>query len=226
MTETKAKTTAKNDTFFKAFIKSQTEFPTVPKDATATMKGISKAGKPYEYDYDYASLPTVMGAVLPVLNSNKIALFQVFQDGKLVTKLIHESGDGIESEMPCSDTGLTAQDFGKKTSYYRRYALIAILGLAPDDDDDGATVGAADNTPPSPASDTPANIHDTAARRLIADDRDLIKAWSIAPLATEGEALIAVGDFLGTLDVDPGDDLYTVARAALNCVVDERNANA
>jgi len=121
-------------TFWKAFVKAQSEFPQVSKDSTAD------AGK---YSYNYASLPAVTEAVLPVLNKHGIAMWQTFLDGVLVTHLTHESGEGIESGVACSEVGLTPQDFGKKISYYRRYSLIALLGLAPDDDDDAAGFPAA-----------------------------------------------------------------------------------
>ena len=115
-------------------MKAQPEFSQIVKDKTAD------AGK---FCYTYASLPAVLAAVLPALNKHEIVLWQSFGDGHLVTNLTHVSGEGIESTLDCSDAGLTPQDFGKKISYYRRYAVLTLLGLAPDDDTDAQGVPAA-----------------------------------------------------------------------------------
>jgi hypothetical protein len=207
-------TAAKTDTLAAAFLKAQSKFPIIGKDSEAD------AGS---FKYKYASLPVILRVCLPVLHEHGFSLSQTFRDGMLVTRLIHDAGE-MTSEIPCSPIGLKPQDFGALVSYMRRYAFISITGIAPDDDPDAAGLGA--TPPPPPAPTTPASIHDITARRLITDDRELVKAWSIAELTTEAEALRAVGDFLGALDADPGDDLYTIAKSALNCVVDERNANA
>ena len=48
----------------------------------------------------------------------------------------------MTSLLACSDEGLNPQDFGKKITYYRRYALCAALGIAPDEDVDALGVEA------------------------------------------------------------------------------------
>lgn len=148
-------------TFWKAFVKAQSEFPQISKDSKADV------GK---YSYKYASLPAVTEAVLPVLNKHGIAVWQAFSDGMIITHLTHESGEGIESVVVCSESGLTPQDFGKKISYYRRYSLVALLGLAPDDDDDAAGVPAATPQPaqkPTPAP--PVSEYEARVRELFND---------------------------------------------------------
>ena len=134
-------------TFWNAFVKAQSEFEHIRKDKSAD------AGK---FKYEYASLPTVLEAVLPALNSNGISLWQCFRDGSLVTNLTHTSGEGVESLIACSDSGMTPQDFGKKISYYRRYSILALLGLAPDDDDDAQGVPAAPKASPAAPEAKPA----------------------------------------------------------------------
>ena len=67
----------------------------------------------------------------------------------LVTTLRHESGEQIESHLPFPDLvpnrGNIMQALGSAITYARRYALLAIYGLAGDDDD-------ADTLSPKPES--------------------------------------------------------------------------
>ena len=228
MTEkAKTSTAGKANTLAAALVAAQSEMPEIPKDGTATVRGVSKSGKPYEYEYKYGTLPTIFRMVLPVLHKHGIALTQTSGDGHLITTLRHESGECLSSslEMP-SPRSLSPQDWGKAHSYYRRYEVNGMLGISPDEDTNGAGVEA----PPSPVqppltAPTPATTHATVAARLIDDEHDLIEAWSIAPLKSRGDALRAVGEFLDTLGVGAGDDLYSTAKSALNCVVTERDAS-
>jgi hypothetical protein len=121
----------------KAFIKAQSEFPRIGKD------GKADTGK---YSYTYATLPSVMDAVLPALHKNGLALMQTFDAGEIVTTLRHASGESVDSRIGYPTSGVNPQDLGKWITYLRRYAIVAMLGLAPDDDDDAAGVGA----PPPP----------------------------------------------------------------------------
>ena len=119
---------------YEAFVEAQKEFPEIEKDSKADV------GK---YTYKYASLPAIQRAVFPVLHKHGIAVTQLFQGDSLETRLIHRgdgSGEHMTSIMDCSDTGLNPQDFGKKITYYRRYALCAALGIAPDEDVDALGV--------------------------------------------------------------------------------------
>lgn len=124
----------------KAFIKAQSEFPRIGKD------GKADTGK---YSYTYATLPSVMDAVLPALHKNGLGLMQTFDAGEIVTSLRHVSGECVESRIGYPTTGVNPQDLGKWITYCRRYAIVAMLGLAPDDDDDAAGVGAPPPKPPT-----------------------------------------------------------------------------
>lgn len=90
----------------------------------------------------YLSLESLMEAVLPVLNDHGVVLVQspTTDDGPvLVTRLIHaESGEEIATTTPLLMEKQTAQSFGSAMTYARRYALMAMLGLSADADDDGA----------------------------------------------------------------------------------------
>ena len=220
MTEkAKTSTAGKANTFAAAFLAAQSEFPEIGKDSEAN------AGS---FTYKYASLPSILRAVLPVLHKHGLYLTQRFEDDRLVTSVagVDAEGRGVVSMLPMPDPRtMKAQDFGKITTYMRRYALTAMLGLAPDDDTDAANVGAPTPAQPPLAAPTPATAHATVAARLIDDEHDLIEAWSIAPLKSRGDALRAVGEFLDALGLAAGDDLYSTAKSALNCVVTERDAS-
>src|SRR5262249_39227685 len=127
-----------------AFLAVQKALPAIHKDSTAEVVGKTKDGKPYKYSYGYLSLQALLEAVLPILNENGLALTHVpilNADGRQVlrTSLLHKSGESITSESPLIVTGSeTPQGWGGAVTYARRYALTALLGIAPDEDDDAA----------------------------------------------------------------------------------------
>ena len=186
-----ATTTTKPKTLAAAFLAAQADFPEIPKDATGKIKGKSKkTGEWYDFEYKYASLPAVLRACTPMLHSNGLALTQLFDGGDIVTVLVHESGEEMRSRMPCSAEGLDPQKFGAKITYYRRYALVAMLGIAPDEDVDAAGVDA-----PETPQDAP--------REPLDSDADARYLAAVAELVTRGEtALRAAGIENADLEMD------------------------
>ena len=108
----------------------------------------------------YATLPGILSILLPALRSNGLAVVQTFEEGEerpiLVTSLLHVSGERIESRLPLiTDTSRNPMhSVAGACTYYRRYALLAILGIAPGIVDDDA--GAADLDPQPAAKPAPA----------------------------------------------------------------------
>lgn len=205
----------------KAFIKAQSEFPRIGKD------GKADTGK---FSYTYATLPSVMDAVLPVLHKHGLALMQTFEGGCIVTSLLHEGGEVSESSIGYPTTGVNPQDLGKWITYLRRYAIVAMLGLAPDDDDDAAGVSVPPPQPKSPPPQStpppPTDPIDAAVVRLLTDDRDLLKAYEPS-IKNLGDARAAARDVIGRLKIEPGTDadvIYRQARGHMNSVIDERAA--
>jgi len=91
----------------------------------------------------YADLAAVVEAVIDGLNKNGIFLTQLTHEcdnGVIVeTMLIHESGEtlsGGKLHVPASKQD--AQGYGSSLSYARRYSLMAVTGIAPEDDDGNA----------------------------------------------------------------------------------------
>jgi hypothetical protein len=89
----------------------------------------------------YATLSAVWDACRKPLSDNGLAVVQSTDiiDGQmvLISRLIHSSGQWIDSYIPLSAEKPNPQSFGSALTYYRRYSLAAIVGIAPDDDDDG-----------------------------------------------------------------------------------------
>lgn len=119
---------------FRKLLLFQQNAPTIHKDGTANLGN----GKVYRY----ATLPSVLDAVKPGLSACGLVLTQIIDGQDLITRLIDpESGEFIESRFPMEFNGLSWHAIGSGLTYVRRYAILAMLNLAPDDDDDAqATV--------------------------------------------------------------------------------------
>lgn len=211
--------------FAAAFLAAQSEFPEIPKDATGHQKGISKAGKPYDFEYKYASLPAILRHINPVLHKHKLCILQPLEGGEIITTILHESGESMESSVECSPHGLNPQEFGSKVTYYRRYALVSMLGIAPDEDVDAAGIEAPETPPPPKKKAPPRSPAPSPLERLLTDDKELVKAWSPS-IKTQADAERAVCDLLDVLrgELDAGADLYTAARRHMSSEIDKRAA--
>lgn len=89
----------------------------------------------------YADLSSVWDACRIALSENGIAVIQTTEpcDGvlMLVTTLGHSSGQWMKSHLPVIQQKNDHQSLGSAITYMRRYSLSAMVGVAPDDDDDG-----------------------------------------------------------------------------------------
>lgn len=97
------------------------------------------------YGYKYADLANCLEAIREPLHKNKLVLVQLlsYENGKLFlkTKLIHKSGQWIQSVFPLEGgkilkQGNAIQDLGAVISYAARYSLCRLMGL-PQKDPDG-----------------------------------------------------------------------------------------
>ena len=92
--------------------------------------------------YSYADLPHVLEMVKPQLSACGLLLVQTTTTNEsgtteLITKVVHaESGEQIESSLPIY-VDEKPQNFGSRLTYWRRYAILTVLNLSPDDDDAG-----------------------------------------------------------------------------------------
>jgi hypothetical protein len=119
-----------------ALAEAQAGMSTVPRNRTVTVK--TKAGGSYEFDY--TTFDAMIEHVRVPLTSKGLWFTQTLEsaDGKyrLVTTLLHKSGQWLASETPLLVDEAGNQAFGSALTYMKRYALAAMLGIASDDDDD------------------------------------------------------------------------------------------
>jgi ERF superfamily len=144
--DTPANPAEKPATLMEALLAVQAEAPSLKlgKDASGQVAGNSS--------YKYLSLDKLMGEVLPLLNKN--GLVWLTRPGSkngepvLFYRLVHgksydDSGElgphcEVAGTFPLMLDKKNSQGLGSALTYARRYALTAVLGIVPDDDDDGA----------------------------------------------------------------------------------------
>jgi len=128
------------------------------------------------FKYAYASLQDCLPVIRATLSANGLAVVQECAD-TCVTRLVHKSGEWIETEYPLDMNGgrlKGAQARGSAVTYSRRYSLMALLGLAAEDDD-----GHAASAPrPAPVRQAPAKVQ--APTKHIKTHADYLKALPAA----------------------------------------------
>jgi len=92
--------------------------------------------------YPYALLVDVLKVARTALGGHGIMFTQApdMIEGRhvLVTRLIHSSGEWLEADYPMPPPNNDPQRQGSANTYARRYALMSVLGIAGELDDDGA----------------------------------------------------------------------------------------
>jgi hypothetical protein len=121
-----------------ALVEVQSKLPTIMKSQTALVP--TKSGG--TYSYKYADLASISEAVLPVLASAGLAwvtLPTYDEEGRFVLgyALRHTSGEELRGMYPLPDSSSKPQEIGSAITYARRYALCSVVGVVPDEDDDG-----------------------------------------------------------------------------------------
>lgn len=133
-----------------AYARAQMSFPTIVKDRVAKIEGRGN------YTYKYANLADVQNVVNPILQENGLSFMMVPRGARLIGRLIHESGQFIEGDLPLvqPDSRANAQAVGSALTYAKRYLMSSMLGLVLDDfDDDGAAASGARTAPVAAARD-------------------------------------------------------------------------
>jgi hypothetical protein len=121
-----------------ALVEAQKKMPVVHKTATAN------TGK-----YSYVPLDQLIEKTKPVLSEHGLVISQFPSETStggpgLRTILMHgASGESVEATVPLLLNGKNdMQTLGGAISYARRYGWAAVLGIANDEDDDGAAASA------------------------------------------------------------------------------------
>lgn len=125
-----------------ALSQSQLEFDEVERNKTAHVESKRTGAK---YSYDYADLSAVIAATRPQLSKHGLVIIQMprvslqHKTCTIMTLLTHTSGQWMRGDLPFVMESLDPQSIGSAITYGRRYAQQALLNLAPESDDDGAT---------------------------------------------------------------------------------------
>ena len=147
----------------KALVKAQTEMGAV----------IKNAANPH-LKSKYADLGSVLDACAAALHGNGFAIVQPCgkdDHGHFVeTILAHESGEQLASRVYLVIGKNDMQGVGSAITYARRYGLLGMTGLAPEDDDGEAT-----KAKPSPRQETKPQF-DAAHDRAVIDAQVMIES--------------------------------------------------
>jgi hypothetical protein len=128
-----------------------------PIKKTKTAKIVGRAS----YSYSYAPLDEIMGTISPVMGELGLHVSwesPTIEATRVVVKCVisHELGHSQDSgpvTLPISSESMganAAQRVGIALTYARRYSLLSIAGLAPEDDDDAEGLGDPPGTDPGP----------------------------------------------------------------------------
>ena len=121
------KTSSETDKIYPAVIAMQNSLEAIER---------SKEVKTGKYSFKYAPLDAIMDKVKPLFASKGLAVMQGVDADVLTTRLIHQSGQWVESETHLNREHANMQGFGGEVTFKRRYALSALIGLVSDDDND------------------------------------------------------------------------------------------
>jgi hypothetical protein len=152
------------------------------------------------YQSKFASLANVVSTVRPILNQHGLVFtqFPTNIDGApaLETMLIHaESGEDIAAVTPLILAKSEPQGYGSALTYTRRYALLSILGLVGDEDDDAnaatprpnGSVEAAQGDPHGLRTSRADHVPAVTLEEALADPTKLVVHWSRNRGKTLGE---------------------------------------
>jgi hypothetical protein len=160
----------------------------------------------------YADLASVVDAVRPHLSAVGIAIVQLPDISKetgevrVCTALVHKSGQVLSCTLSATVKDLSPQSIGSAITYLRRYGLMAITGIAPDDDDGEAAMG---RPQPQPQPQRPQRREEPAEPPdLVAMLRARIK--QLAPDATADTAAGIAVYVADKMSKDPAGAAYGI----------------
>jgi len=206
--------------------------------AQAEIEGAEKDRNNYHLRSKYATLAAVWQAWQAVGPKNGLAVSQWpgdFADGKLtmVSVLTHSSGEWMRQTLTMPIVKADPQGYGSATTYARRYALMALAGIAPEDDDANAASAPVKKHRPAPqdmnpAKEDPGGEDDRRAKwvewvdkniahlRKLEDasDADGVRAWKAKHDAALGRLMAADAALYDRL-CDAFDDVAAALRPNL-----------
>lgn len=178
-----------------AITETKADHKTIFAALAAAQQEMGKAIKDTKNDHfrsKYADLASVMDACMGALNKHGICVMQPTgedENGRFVkTILAHTSGETVECRVPLIVQKNDMQGYGSAVTYARRYGLMSMAGIAPEDDDGNAAAKAAPVVDERPVNRGPSAV-DVACESLgNADSLDrLASIWKDLPRSVQGE---------------------------------------
>lgn len=150
-----------------ALSRAQGGFEKLRASHTADIQG--REGK-RGYQYSYAKLGDVLAAAMPSLTEQGIAVVQFPAIDKTrevtVTTVLSYKDEYIKGSMTITADSADPRSIGKASTYARRYSLLAMIGLSPEDDDAAPTRRGSGTSAPAPNSDE-IDAEKAAIRKLL-----------------------------------------------------------
>lgn len=164
--------------------------------AQASIEGAVKGKVNPAFKSKYADLSSVWEACREALTENGLAVIQSpgpVADGRMemTTMLLHASGEWVKGTLTIPLGKVDAQAYGSATTYARRYALAAFVGVSPEDDDGNAAAKAKppanhDTRPTPPTEEKDMSGARKSAAQCKRDGDDVKLKAEIASLDREG----------------------------------------
>lgn len=161
--------------------------------------------------YKYATLEAVIDAIRPACVEAGIVLLQAPsldpQSGvvQVETRLVHAaSGEWVSCTSACAANAGDAQAVGSAQTYMRRYGLMALLGLAPEDDDGQAARGAPTGQPAAPRTAPVTSQRDKVLARIASMRESLNLQPHDYSNHTDAELVVVGTDLRRKLDAQNG----------------------
>ena len=121
------------------------ELATALSKAQGAMEGAKKDSANPFFRSKYADLASAWESCRKPLSDNGLSVIQttdILPEGlRLITTLLHTSGEWVSGILPVKPVKDDPQGMGSAMTYARRYGLMAIVGIAPEDDDGNAASG-------------------------------------------------------------------------------------
>lgn len=203
--------------------------------AQSQLEGARKDGENPHFRSKYADLTSCWAACREPLAANGLAVAQAFDgmddEGRmvLVSTLLHESGEWISSRLAMPMEKVTPQGLVAASTYARRAALCALVGISPADDDgetaEGRGGGSANRSQYKPVARVQPNSKDAPAERVEKPQRSTAKNGVIKSLSSSlrnrgmkmGD-LVKVTKSLG-IEYDGG-DIDKLTKKSLEAILD------
>ena len=160
--------------------------------------------------YSYADLATVFDEVRPKLKAQGLAVSQVANADGVTTTVFHESGQWLRfAPLAVTAMGHTPQNQGSAITYSRRYSLLAIMGMATEDDDaHSASVATTPHADMDPVHDRIDGVL-RQMKDLSEDDKARLKEWADGR-SLSAKSLYDDRDWLGEVEGFLDEGLGTV----------------